>query len=116
MKKKKVLVEYFSANTKFKFGSGVEVKNEKVKILAIIDKKYIEACIVNNDILLLLSKTAMKKTNFILNFRIDIAHVSGDTVDLTPVLHQVTTVFRSQTCYLITTVNYEFLQCYTQLP
>lgn len=50
-------VKYFLADTKLKFGDGVEVTStEKVKFSAVLGQKkvMIEVCKVNNDIPLLL--------------------------------------------------------------
>ena len=81
----KSLVTYFSTNTRFKFGDGVEVcASRKVKFPAVIGRNrvMIESCVVDNDIPLLLSKASMKKAKVVLDLVTDTASVLGETVEL----------------------------------
>ena len=81
----KDLVEVMSSDTKFRFGDGVEVTSSKlVKIPALIGHKkvMISTDVVSNVIPLLLSRSAMKNSNMVLNFVNDTVNVLGETINL----------------------------------
>ena len=81
----KDLVEVMKSDTKFRFGDGIEVTSSKlVKIPALIGHKkvMISTDVVSNVIPLLLSRSAMKNSNMVLNFVNDTVNVLGETIDL----------------------------------
>ena len=81
----KALVEVMHSDTKYRFGDGVEVTSSKlVKIPALIghQKVMIATDVVSNDIPLLLSRSAMKRSNMVLDFVNDTVNVLGETIGL----------------------------------
>ena len=81
----KALVEVVQSDTKFRFGDGVEVTSSKlVKIPALIghQRVMISTDVVSNDIPLLLSRSAMKKSGMVLDFVNDTVDVLGENIDL----------------------------------
>ena len=79
------LVETLHSDSKFRFGDGIEVKSTKLmKIPATIGKKkvMINTDVVRNDIPLLMSRSAMKRSNMVLDFVNDTVQVLGDTIRL----------------------------------
>ena len=78
-------VKWSKADTKFRFGDGIDVKSvEEIEFPVVIGKKRvkIKANVVNNEIPLLLSKASMKRANIVLNFMNDTAEILGQNVKL----------------------------------
>ena len=78
-------VKWSKADTKFRFGDGIEVKSVKeIEFPVIIGKKRvrIKANVVKNEIPLLLSKASMKRAKLVLNFNNDTAEILGQNVKL----------------------------------
>ena len=81
----KTLITYSPSNTKFRFGDGVKIKSvKKVKFPAFIGSKkvFIEANIVDNEILLLLRRASMKREKLVLDFSRDMAVVFDESINL----------------------------------
>ena len=79
------LVETVHSDTKFRFGDGIEIESLRLmKIPATIGDKRVIICtdVVSSDIPLLMSRSAMNKSNMVLCFVKDTVKVLGTTIRL----------------------------------